>query len=106
MNRFLRHEGKRPMWHSEHRLPADRSGLRYLSDLTDAKRAIVEPMVPPATHGGRKRTIADARGFETALRSGCQWQALPQRPAAEEQSFGVILAYLRKRPQVSDDCNN
>src|SRR6266403_1548922 len=35
------------MWTPEHRLAADRSGLRYPSDLTDAEWAIVEPMIPP-----------------------------------------------------------
>ena len=37
----------------EHRLAANRSGLRYPSDLTDAEWAIVEAMIPPARHGGR-----------------------------------------------------
>ena len=31
------------MWTPEHRLAADRSGLRYPSDLTNAEWAIVEP---------------------------------------------------------------
>jgi hypothetical protein len=31
------------MWKPEHRLAADRRGLRYLSDLTDAEWAIVHP---------------------------------------------------------------
>ena len=41
----------------EHRLAANRSGLRYPSDLTGAEWAIVEPMIPPARHGGRKRSV-------------------------------------------------
>src|SRR5262249_9737130 len=46
------------MWKPEHRLAAaDRSGLRYPSDLIDAEWVIIEPMIPPAKHGGRKRTI-------------------------------------------------
>ena len=36
------------MWKPEHRIAADRSGLRYPSDLTGAEWAVVEPMVPPA----------------------------------------------------------
>ena len=40
------------MWTPEHRLAADRSGLRYPSDLTDAEWAIVQPMIPLARHGG------------------------------------------------------
>ena len=45
------------MWKPEHRQAANRSGLRYPSDLTDAEWAIVEPMIPPARHGGRKRSV-------------------------------------------------
>jgi hypothetical protein len=45
------------MWTPEHRRAANRSGLRYPSDLTDAEWAIVEPLIPPAKHGGRKRSI-------------------------------------------------
>jgi hypothetical protein len=29
--------GERPMWKPEHRITADRSGLRYPNDLTDAE---------------------------------------------------------------------
>src|SRR5262245_26949972 len=69
------------MWKPEHRLAADRSGFRYPSDLTVSEWAIVEPMIPPAKHGGRKRTI-DVReilnGIFYVLSTGCQWQALPK----------------------------
>ena len=40
------------MWTPEHRLAADRSGLSYPSDLTEAEWSIVEPMIPPARNGG------------------------------------------------------
>ncbi|MCJ7527311.1 MAG: IS5/IS1182 family transposase, partial [Methyloceanibacter sp.] len=43
------------MWKPEHRRTAECGGLRYPSDLSDAEWAIVEPMIPPARHGGRKR---------------------------------------------------
>src|SRR5262252_2017102 len=69
------------MWKPEHRIAADGSGLRYPSDLTGAEWAVVEPMVPPAKPGGRKRTI-DVReilnGIFYLLWTGCQWQALPK----------------------------
>ncbi len=45
------------MWKPEHRQAANRSGLRYPSDLTDAEWVIVEPMIPPARHGRRKRSV-------------------------------------------------
>jgi transposase len=69
------------MWKPEHRIAADRSGLRYPSDPTGAEWAVVEPMIPPAKPGGRKRTI-DVRdilnGIFYVLWTGCQWQALPK----------------------------
>ena len=40
------------MWKPEHRRPADRSHLRYPSDLTDAEWALVEPLIRPGRHGG------------------------------------------------------
>ena len=45
------------MWKPEHRLAADRRGLRYPSDLTDAEWAIVAPMISPGRHGGRRRSV-------------------------------------------------
>src|SRR5919109_745935 len=81
------------MWKPEHRIAADRSGLRYPSDLTGAEWAVVEPMVPPAKHGGRKRTI-DVReilnGIFYVLWTGCQWQALPKDLPPKEHSVGLF----------------
>jgi transposase len=69
------------MWKPEHRAACDRRGLRYPSDLTDAEWALVEPLIPPAKHGGRKRTV-DVREVLNAifyvLSTGCQWPALPK----------------------------
>lgn len=68
------------MWKPEHRRAADRRGLRYPSDLSDAEWALVEPLIPPAKHGGRKRSV-DVRavldGIFYVLSTGCQWNALP-----------------------------
>jgi len=69
------------MWKPEHRRAAERRGLRYPSDLTDAEWALVEPLIPPAKRGGRKRTV-DLREVLNAifyvLSTGCQWKALPK----------------------------
>ena len=68
------------MWKPEHRSAADRRGLRYPSDLTGAEWALVEPMIPPAKRGGRKRSV-DVRevlnGIFYVLSTGCQWNAVP-----------------------------
>ena len=69
------------MWKPEHRLGADRSGLRYPSDMRDAEWALVAPLIPPAKRGGRRREV-DVREVLNAifyvLSTGCQWAALPK----------------------------
>ena len=67
------------MWTPEHRRAANRSSLRYPSDLTDDEWAIVAPMIPPARHGGRKRSVnvrEVLNGIFYVLWTGCQWKAL------------------------------
>jgi len=69
------------MWNPEHRLAADRSGLRYPSDLIDTEWELIAPLIPPARRGGRKRSV-DVREVLNAifyvLATGCQWNALPK----------------------------
>jgi transposase len=69
-------------WTAEHRRAADRRGLRYPSDLTDAEWALVAPLIRPAKRGGRPRTVVDVREVLNAafyvLSTGGQWQALPK----------------------------
>src|ERR1035437_8129223 len=69
------------MWKPEHRRAAERRGLRYPSDMTDAEGALIEPMIPPAKHGGRPRDV-NVREVLNAifyvLFTGCQWRALPK----------------------------
>ncbi len=45
------------MWTKANRGKYKRDGLRYPSDLTDAEWALVEPLIPPAKRGGRKREV-------------------------------------------------
>lgn len=69
------------MWKPEHRRAAERRGLRYPSDLSDAEWALIGPMIPPAKRGGRPREV-DVRevvnGVFYVLSTGCQWKALPK----------------------------
>ena len=66
------------MWKPEHRRAADRRGLRYPSDLNDSEWALIEPAIPPAKRGGRRREV-NVREVLNAifyvLSTGCQWQA-------------------------------
>ena len=68
------------MWTADHRRAADRRGLRYPSDLTDAEWELARPFIRPAKRGGRPRSV-DVREVLNAifyvLSTGCQWNAIP-----------------------------
>jgi putative transposase len=52
----------------------------YPSDLTDAQWAVLEPLIPPARHGGAPRTVDMREVLNTLFyqnRAGCQWDMLP-----------------------------
>src|SRR5580704_3355634 len=52
----------------------------YGSYLTDEQWAILEPLLPPAKTGGRKRAVNMREVLNTILylnRTGCQWDMLP-----------------------------
>ena len=69
------------MWTKENRCRYERLGLRYPSDLTDEEWALLEPMIPPAKPGGRKREInmrEVANGLLYILETGCPWRHLPK----------------------------
>ena len=69
------------MWSVEDRARYERRNLRYPSDLTDAEWALIEPHIPPAKRGGRRREV-DVRevlqGVLYVLETGCQWRHLPK----------------------------
>ena len=81
------------MWTAEQ--SATRRGLRYPSGLTDGEWALIEPMIPPAKRGGRRREV-NVREVLNAifyvLSTGCQWQALPKDlppKSTAHHSFGL-----------------
>ena len=67
----------------------------YPSDLTDAQWALIEPLLPPARPGGRRRTV-DVRevvnGIGYLLREGCTWRALPH----DLPPWGTVHYYYRR----------
>jgi transposase len=81
------------MWTAENRKRYDRSKLRYPSDLTDEELSLIEPLIPPAKRGGRKREV-DVRevlnGIMYVLSTGCQWRALPK----DLPPKSTVFAYL------------
>src|SRR3954465_548097 len=96
------------MWTTEQRQAHERRGLRYPSDLTDAEWALVEPFIPPARRGGRKRTV-DVRevlnGILYVLATGCPWRALPKDlpPKSTVHDYLTLWAWdgtLRRLPHA------
>jgi putative transposase len=79
----------------------------YPTDLTDAQWAIVEPLVPEAKPGGRKRTT-DMREVLKAifylLRAGCAWRMLPH----DFPAWQTVYKYFRywKRTEVWQAIND
>src|SRR6185437_5667404 len=89
------------MWTPEHGRAANRRGLRYPSDLTDGEWALVEPAIPPAKRGGRRREV-NVREVLNAifyvLSTGFQWQALPKKPNCS--GFGTAKRNARPAPAL------
>jgi transposase len=78
------------MWKPEHPLAADRHGLRYPSDLTDAEWGIVAPMIPPGRHGGRRRSVnvrEVLNGIFYVLWTGRQWKRCPRPPKSTVHDY-------------------
>ncbi|UOM36732.1 transposase [Acuticoccus sp. I52.16.1] len=69
------------MWTQEHRERHRQCGNGFPSDLTDAERERLAPLVPAASPGGRPRKT-DMRAAMNAilylLRTGCPWRYLPR----------------------------
>lgn len=68
----------------------------YPTDLTDAQRALVEPLLPPAKHGGRPRS-ADLRLVLNTIfylnKTGCQWALLPKDLAKRSTANDSFTAW-------------
>ena len=68
------------MWTDTTRALHARSGLALPSDWTDAEWAVLEPLLPPASHVGRPRKWPLRRILEAILyllRGGLPWRMLP-----------------------------
>jgi hypothetical protein len=75
------HGSRRVAWMAEHGRAADRCGLQYPSDLTDAEWALMAPLIRPAKHGSRPRKVDMREVLNTvfyALSTGFHWSALPK----------------------------
>ena len=75
------------MWKPEHRIAADRRGLRYPSDMSEAEWALVAPLI--SSGAARRATTLDRRARSSQRHLLCAGHRLPvagvaQGPAAQE----------------------
>ena len=83
------------MWTAEHRRFAARKGLRYPSDLTDGEWALIEPMIPPAKRGGRRREVNIREVLNAifyVLSNGVPVAGVAEGPAAEKHCAFLLYA--------------
>lgn len=68
----------------------------YATDLTDDQWAILEPLIPPAKIGGRKREVNMREVINTILylnRTGCQWDMLPHDLLAKSTVYDYFAGW-------------
>lgn len=95
------------MWTAENRIKYNRDKLRYPSDLTDAEWAEIEPLIPPARHGGRKRSVnlrEIVNGILYVLSTGCQWRAIPKDlpPRSTVNAYFTLWSWDRTIDRIHD----
>ena len=81
------------MWTSKNRPKYNRDKLRYPSDLTDDEWSHIEPLIPPAKRGGRKRSVEPreiVNGLMYVLSTGCQWRYVPKDLPPRSTLFGYF----------------
>lgn len=81
------------MWTEKNRLRYDRSKQRYPSDLTDGEWTLVEPLIPPAKRGGRKREVnirEVINGIMYVLSAGCPWRYMPKDLPPKDTVYGYL----------------
>ena len=70
----------------------------YATDVTDEQWALIEPLIPPAKHGGVPRTINMRLVFNTILyvnKTGCQWALIPNDLAKRSSAFDYFSAWKK-----------
>jgi putative transposase len=70
----------------------------YATDLTDEQWALIEPLLPPAKHGGHPRVVKLRLVLNTILylnKTGCQWALLPTNLAKRSTTFDYFSAWKK-----------
>ena len=68
----------------------------YATDLSDDQWVILEPLIPPAKHGGRCREVNMREVLNTIMylnRTGCQWDMLPHDLLPKSTVYDYFAAW-------------
>ena len=87
------------MWTACARHHYRRSGGRYATDVTDAEFARIEPLLPAARSGGRRRTTVLREVLNALLyllRTGCPWRMLPREFPPRSTVYGYFRHFWRE----------
>ncbi len=86
------------MWTALTRSQYERLNERYAGDVTDEEFGLIEPLLPPAHRGGRRRTT-DLREVLNAIlylaRTGCRWRMLPREFQPRSRVHGYFHRFWR-----------
>ena len=81
------------------------SRKRYSSDLSDQEWALLEPLVPPAKPGGRRRSVNVREVFNGifyVLKTGCQWGNLPGDFPPYSTVFGYYNQWRKEQVRQAE----
>jgi transposase len=84
------------MWTAPARHQHRRTGGRHATDVTDAEIALIEPMLPAARRGGRRRETSLREVLNALLylpRTGCPWRMLPREFPPRSTLYGYFRRF-------------
>ena len=87
------------MWTASARHQYRRTGGRYATDVTDAEFALIEPLLPAARRGGRRRGTALREVLNALLyllRTGCPWRMLPREFPPRSTVYGYFRRFWQE----------
>jgi putative transposase len=87
------------MWTASARHQYRRAGDRYATDVTDAEFALIDPLLPSAKRGGRRRTTLLREVLNALLyllRTGCPWRMLPREFPPKSTVYGYFRRFWKE----------
>jgi transposase len=84
------------MWTAFAQTHYERLNARYACDVTDDEYQLIEPLLPPAKRGGRRRATDLGEVLNAILyliRTGCPWDMLPKEFPPKSTVYGYFRRF-------------